>query len=165
MAANVDDTKLFADKYFNFLITDYQFEKVPTYNVSYEIIFGYRKENVEIDFTCENDGTSLPSITLKKYNKKADSNGNPSYEYYYLTEIESPGTLRKTWDRRAERYFPSGSQSGYREKGRNDLETWIRENAEIIKRHSKILSGNLDSFPRQLAKHSFFHRVKALFFK
>jgi hypothetical protein len=46
---NIKDTKAFANRYFDFLIRDYGFKKIPEYNVSCEFHFGFRKGNIEIN--------------------------------------------------------------------------------------------------------------------
>jgi len=160
MTANVNETKLLADKYFGFLVTDYAFEIIPAFNVAYETIFGYRKGNIEVDFACESDGTSLPSVTLKKYEAKDIIERSTPCEYYHLTEIESSEALKKILSRRADRYFPTGSESDYREHGRSELELLIKETAEIIKRHPEILRGKLSAIPGWRKKHNFFQRLK-----
>lgn len=151
---NIRDTKHFADIYFDFLVTEYSFARVPEYYVAHEYHRGYRKDKIEIDIVCEADGTSLPWVTLRNYNKTRIVSDKEYPEYFYLTEIEIPDSIKIIFARRSDRYFPTGSKTDYRERGRSEVEVFLRTNAEIIKRHKQILSGNLKVFPKQQQNNS-----------
>ena len=45
---------------------------------------------------------------------------------------------------------PAKAKTDYEEKGRNELETFLKENAEIIKRHPQLPTSNLKAFPTVL---------------
>ncbi len=139
MFDNIEKTKFFAEKYFEFLITDYGFEKVPEYYVSYECHFGYRKGKIEINFCCEADGVSLPFVTLRNFNKTTKINNKEYPEYFYLIEIGMTNEIKKIFE------------SGVLNKA-DEFELFIKENAEIVKRNPQILSGNLKVFPKTKKK-------------
>lgn len=148
MSKNTDDTKYFAGEYFNFLVTDYGFEKVPEYYVSYEYHFGYRKNKIEINFACEADGTSLPWVTLRNFNNVTKIGDKEYPEYFYLTEIEMADSLKKINERR-NNFKLADSKSDYEQFGRDELKTVLKENANIIKRHPEMLHGDLNVFPKK----------------
>lgn len=151
MPKNTDDTKYFADEYFDFLVTDYGFERVPEYYVSYEYHFGYRKNKIEINFACEADGTSLPWVTLRNFNT-VNKIGDKEYpEYFYLTEIEMTDSLEKINVRR-NNFNLVDLKSDYEQFGRDELKTFLKENANIIKRHPQILHGDLEVFPKKIKR-------------
>ena len=149
MPKNINDTKFYTEKYFEFLITDFQFDKIPDYYVAYEYHIAFQKGKIEINITCEADGTSLPWVTLRNF-KRTRKIGNKRYpENFSLTEIEFPDDLKKMYRSRSERYISSDTAFDYEQNGRQELEMVLKQNAEIIKRHSKILSGDLDVFPKK----------------
>ena len=166
ISKNIVDVKRFANKYFDFLITDYGFENIPEYNVSYEFHFGYRKSNIEINFACEADGDSLPWVTLNDYGNTFKIGEKEYPKSYHLTQIEVPGLMKEVFVNRNERHNPKVQrfvdafvskkvdyakahkelEQDYEDIGRNELNTVVKEYAEIIKRHPQILSGDLSAF-------------------
>lgn len=148
MPKNIEDTKYYSDKYFDFLIKDYGFKRIPEYHVSYEFHLGYRKDKIEIDIACETDGASLPWVTLRNFNK-THKIGNKEYpQYFYLLQIDTPEVLSKI-DLRRTNYKLANSEDDYEQFGRNQLETVLKENANIIRRNPEILHGDLKVFPRK----------------
>ena len=172
MSKNVNDTKKFADKYFDFLVTEFEFERIPEYYVSYESHFGYKKGKVEIDVCCESDGTSLPWVTLRDHTSTTKI-GNRDYPaYYHLTQIEVPEKMKEVFSNRGKRHSPMVEKfvesydhtknnytethkeldEDYEDIGRNEIEIVIKEYAQIIKRHPEILNGDLSIFPKEEKK-------------
>jgi hypothetical protein len=172
MSKNVDDTKKFADKYFDFLITEFGFEKIPEHYCSYESHFGFKKDKIEIDFCCEADGTSLPWVTLRDH-RKTTKIGNTDYPaYYHLTQIEVTEKMKEVFSNRGVRHNPKVQKfvesfdhvknnyaethkeldDDYENVGRDEIEIIIKEYADITKRHPEILSGDLSAFPKEEKK-------------
>jgi hypothetical protein len=168
MSRNVDDTKLFADKYFSFLVTDFGFDKPTEKWVSYEFHIEYYKDNIEIDIAIEADGTSLPWVTLTDHSKSLELDKTlTTSNYYYIESLEDNTTIRHIHSLRSERYNPKVTKfvkefkpgnynkthaaldTDYETWGKKELETLLFESAEIIKRHNQILHGDLSAFPKR----------------
>jgi hypothetical protein len=169
MSKNVDDTKTFADKYFDFLVSDFGFVKTSEHYVSYECHFGYQKNKIEINFCCEADGTSLPWVTLRDH-RDLRRIGNTNYPAsYHLTQIEVPEKMKEIFPIRTSRRNPKvekfiqtfdHTKNNYNEthkeldddyelNGRNEIEIIVKEYSGIIKRHPEILNGDLSIFPKE----------------
>ncbi len=175
MAKNVDDTQIFVDKYFDFLAAEFGFEKIIPYHVAYEYHFGYRKENIEIDISCESDGSSLPWVTLLDHRDVTKIKDTNFPAYYELTQIEVSDKMKQIFSEQNERRGPKvkkliESKNGYTDalkeldddyeaKGREELEIILREYVGIIKRHPEILKGDLSVFPPK----GFWNSLKSLF--
>lgn len=136
MFNNIETSEFFAEKYFNFLITEYGFEKVPGYQFSYEWHWGYRKGKIEMHFCCEKDEISLPIITLKVFDNPSEKGAS---KYFYLIELGFPKDVKIIFER------------GHLSKN-DEFELFIKENAEIVKRNPQILSGNLKVFTKKKKK-------------
>lgn len=168
MSRNIDDTKILADKYFNFLVTDFGFDKPTEKWVSYEFHIEYFKDNIEIDIAIEAGGASLPWVTLTDHAKPFDLDMSlTSSNYYYIESLEDNETITNIHNARNERYNPKLTQfvkeyksdnynqthaaldADYETWGRKELETLLSESAEIIKRHKQILQGDLTTFPKR----------------
>lgn len=168
MSRNIDDTKIFSENYFSFLVTDFGFDKPTEKWVSYEFHIEYFKDNIEIDIAVEADGTSLPWVTLTDHSKPSDPDMTlSSSNYYYIESLEDNVKINNIHSSRKERYNPKVTQfvreykpnkynethmildSDYETWGRKELETLLSECAEIIKRHKQILKGDLTTFPKQ----------------
>lgn len=179
MSKNVDDTKKFADKYFDFLVTEFGFEKIPEHYVSYESHFGFKKDKIEIDLCCEADGTSLPWVTLRDH-RNTKRLGDTDYPaYYHLTQIEVPDKMKEVFSNRGNRHSPKVEKfvskfdytknnyaethkeldDDYEAEGRNEIEIIIKEYADIVKRHSEILQGDLSVFPKKEEKKSIIYET------
>lgn len=172
MSKNADDTKKFADIYFDFLISEFGFDKIPEYYVSYESHFGYRKDKIEINFCCEADGTSLPWVTLLDHRNLTRIGNTVHPVFYHLTQIEVPEKMRKIFSERNERYNPKlkrfvetfdHTKNNYAEthkelcldyeiEGQSEIEILIKEYATIVRRHPEILTGDLSVFPKEEKK-------------
>lgn len=165
MSTNVEDAEKLADKYFDFLVTDYGFVKVDGYYASYEYNFGYRKENIEIHLHCDADDGSMPFIELHDYNHMlAPSRPTP----YALIAIEQLAAVQQIFtnandrEKSRKREFPSMldhlseyvqlRQSEYNKFGKDEMEILIKENAEIVRRHPEILRGDMSCFPKNEPK-------------
>lgn len=168
MAANVQDTEDLVGKYFAFLETDFGFCRPNESWVSYEFHVAFSKGNIEIDIAVESDGTSMPWVSLIDYSQPADLDLTITPKNCYaILSLEDNKTITEIYKRRNERVNPKVDQfvksfrtnnyetthkeldEDYAIWGKNELETILRENAEIIKRHPEILSGDFFALPKR----------------
>lgn len=166
---NIVDLILFTDKYFSFLETDFGFSKTEKW-VSYEFHIDYTKDNIVVGITIEADETSIPCwVTLTDLNKPDDlDNTITPKNYYYLDSLEPNNKiLKEIYTARSIRYNPMVDKfvktyngknheiakkemyADYLQIGRTEHETYVKEFAEILKRHSPILRGDLTMLPER----------------
>lgn len=163
MIKNIEDTKLFAEKYFSFLVTDYGFDKLAEYAVGYEYHIKYRKDAIEIDIAVEADGTSLPWVILTNYNQPEMP--STTANYFPIEQLEDNRIIKDIQRNRGERRNPKVARfikeirsdnnfdkihapldTDYEMWGKKELETILSESAGIIKRHAHILNGDLSTY-------------------
>lgn len=168
MSSNIEDTQLFAEQYFSFLVTKFGFDKPIEEWVSYEFHIKYHKETITIDIAVEADGASMPWVSFKDHSTttELDMTLTPT-NYYYIESLEDNTTIKNIHCARNERYNPkvtkfvneyedgnyskthAGLDADYATWGKQELETLLRESAAIIKRHPQILQGDLTDFPKR----------------
>ncbi|MDB5253045.1 MAG: hypothetical protein JWP27_2214 [Flaviaesturariibacter sp.] len=167
MTKNVDDTIRFANQYLSYLVTEFNFEPVALYYVSYEAHFGYRKGPIEIHFSCDADGRSLPSMAVRFDPDPSSAGDGSKRASYYPGAVECSIALRKMFLERSERLRPKERRlvecsnrtksvsndcfreldEDYEEAGRGEVEALVRYDADFLPRHAEILQGDFSSFP------------------